>query len=64
MALGFDQAITALKLAFDLAMKLKDEAKEIAAVEKSMRRVRNVLILLKERMADPKSPFSLSGARV
>lgn len=59
-----EETSTALHFVWTIAVKLKDSHKEIAAVEKSMRRVEDVLSILKSKMQDRKSAFSKAGAKM
>jgi len=57
-----ESVCTALQLVWKIAFQLKNSNKDIAAVENSIRGVKNELTLLKTRMEDPKSPLGKTDA--
>ncbi|RDL39898.1 uncharacterized protein BP5553_04238 [Venustampulla echinocandica] len=64
MSFGVDQAITALGIAFDICMKVKNAPEEIEEVKKATTRTKHSLHILKTRMVDPSSPFNNADARI
>lgn len=61
---GIPEAISAMKIILDIAVKLKNESKELAFVEKEIRKVTNDLSDIEMRMKNPKSPLGQSDARM
>jgi len=64
MSFGVSEAFNALKIVLDLAIKLKNEGKELALIEKELRRVQNQLGLIQSRMNNPKSPLGQPGPKM
>jgi len=60
---GIPEAISAMKIVLDIAVKLKNESKELALVEKEIRKVKNDLGDIETRMRNPKSPLGQSDAK-
>ncbi|KAE9367821.1 hypothetical protein N431DRAFT_305714, partial [Stipitochalara longipes BDJ] len=61
---GIPEAISAIKVVLDIAVKLKNESKELALVEKEVRKVKNDLSDIEVRMQNPKSPLGQSDAKI
>jgi len=61
---GIPEAISAMKVVLEIAVKLKNESKELALVEKEIRKVKNDLSDVETRMKNPKSPLGQSDARM
>ena len=54
---GVMDALNAIVVVWSLAVKLKEEGKELAAIEKEIRSVKRHLTQIQNRMKNPKHPL-------
>ena len=57
VAIGIPEALHAVEIILDIAIKLKNESKELARIEKKISKVKKYLSLIDSRMKDKKHPL-------
>jgi len=60
---GITDALSALVIVYDLAIKLKAEAAELKGIAKRVKKAKNQLTEIQLRVEDPKHPLGRGGAR-
>lgn len=63
-SLGITDALNAIVVVYNLAVKLKAEGKELAAIAKKIKRAKDHLTQVKLRIENPKHPFGQGNAEM
>jgi len=61
---GIMDAVNAITAIYGLAVKLKEEGKELAAIEKEIKKVKKHLNEIQDRMKKPKHPLGQAGGKM
>ena len=61
---GITDALSALVIVYDLAVRLKAEAKELKEIARGVKKAKNQLAEIKLRVENPKHPLGRGSARV